>query len=134
MKVVEKPWGREVWWAVTPAYVGKLIEVKAGHNLSLQYHRQKLESMYFLSGRGRLRLGEEEWEIKAGDTVTIEPGTVHRIWADEDLTLVEVSTPEVEDVVRLEDSYGRTGGCADGRTDGCAGGSTDGRTSGGSRV
>lgn len=110
LKVVEKPWGREIWWAVTPSYVGKIIEVKAGHSLSLQYHREKLESMYFRQGRGRLLVGEEEKEIVPGLAVTIPPGTVHRIWATEDLEILEVSTPQVEDVVRLEDAYGRVGG------------------------
>ncbi|MDI6893517.1 MAG: cupin domain-containing protein [Bacillota bacterium] len=108
MKVVEKPWGRETWWAVTPSYVGKIIEVRAGHSLSLQYHREKLESMYFLRGRGRLLVGDEEKEVAPGLAVTIPPGTVHRIWAEEDLQIVEVSTPQVEDVVRIEDAYGRT--------------------------
>lgn len=107
MRVVDKPWGREIWWAVTDAYVGKIIEVKGGHSLSLQYHRQKLESMYFLAGRGRLLVGEREQEIVPGLAVTIPPGTVHRIWAQEDLRILEVSTPQVEDVVRLEDAYGR---------------------------
>ncbi len=107
MKVVEKPWGREIWWAVTPSYVGKIIEVRAGHSLSLQYHREKLESMYFRQGRGRLRVGDEEKEIVPGLAVTIPPGTLHRIWAGEDLEILEVSTPQVEDVVRVEDAYGR---------------------------
>lgn len=97
-----------MWWAVTPSYVGKIIEVRAGHSLSLQYHREKLESMYFLRGRGRLLVGDEEKEIAPGLAVTIPPGTVHRIWAEEDLQIVEVSTPQVEDVVRIEDAYGRT--------------------------
>lgn len=73
MKVVEKPWGREIWWAVTPSYVGKIIEVRAGHSLSLQYHREKLESMYFRQGRGRLRVADEEKEIVPGLAVTIPP-------------------------------------------------------------
>lgn len=109
MKVVEKPWGKETWWAVTDAYVGKIIEVRAGCSLSLQYHKEKLESMYFLSGEGKLRLGNEELAIRPGLAVTITPGTVHRIWATSDVLFVEVSTPQVEDVVRLEDAYGRVG-------------------------
>ncbi len=105
--MVDKPWGREIWWAVTEAYVGKIIEVQAGCSLSLQYHREKLESMYFLSGEGRLLLGKEEIRVSPGVAVTIAPGTVNRIWATSDLRLVEVSTPQVQDVVRLEDAYGR---------------------------
>ncbi len=107
MKIVDKPWGREIWWAVTDKYVGKLIEVREGESLSLQYHREKLESLYFLRGRGVLTVGGERRPIEEGTAVTIEPGTVHRIEAHTDLTVIEVSTPEVEDVVRLEDRYGR---------------------------
>jgi len=106
--VVEKPWGREIWWAVTEKYVGKIIEVRGGESLSLQYHREKMESLYFLRGRGTLTLGEDRRPIREGLAVTIEPGTVHRIEAETDLVIFEVSTPEVEDVVRLEDRYGRT--------------------------
>lgn len=108
MRVVEKPWGREVWWAETPAYVGKILEVKAGQRLSLQYHKEKLESMYFAAGSGTLILGNETKEITPGLAVTIEPGTIHRIIATSDVTVFEVSTPQVEDVVRVEDAYGRT--------------------------
>jgi quercetin dioxygenase-like cupin family protein len=108
--VVEKPWGREVWWAQTESYVGKFLEVKAGHRLSLQYHREKLETMYCLKGTGILLLDGEEIELTPGVTRTIRPGQVHRLVAIEDLTMVEVSTPQVEDVIRLEDSYGRQTG------------------------
>lgn len=108
MRIVEKPWGRELWWAVTPAYVAKILEVKAGQRLSLQYHKEKLESMYFAGGSGEFILGEEKLAIKPGLAVTIEPGTIHRIIAESDVTVFEVSTPQVEDVVRIEDAYGRT--------------------------
>jgi mannose-6-phosphate isomerase-like protein (cupin superfamily) len=107
MRTVQKPWGHEQWWAVTPAYVAKIIHVHAGQSLSLQYHRVKLESMYFLAGRGTLILGDKTIAIKPNLSITIEPGTQHRISAHTDITLFEVSTPEVEDVVRLEDTYGR---------------------------
>lgn len=107
-RTVEKPWGREIWWAVTERYVGKILEVRAGHALSLQFHRQKLESMFFRRGRGRLWLGRREFPVAEGDAVTIPPGTLHRILAESDLEIFEVSTPEVEDVVRVEDAYGRT--------------------------
>lgn len=109
MRVIEKPWGREVWWAVTECYVGKVLEIRAGHSLSLQFHREKLESMYFLGGEGILRLGDETIRIEPGKAITIRPRTVHRITAESALTLIEVSTPQVEDVVRLSDEYGRTG-------------------------
>ena len=108
MHTVNKPWGRELWWAQTPAYVAKILQVKAGHSLSLQYHREKLESMYFAAGSGNLVLGEKILSIKPGLSVTIQPGTIHRITAEIDITVYEVSTPQVEDIVRVEDAYGRT--------------------------
>ena len=108
MHTVNKPWGRELWWAQTPAYVAKILQVKAGHSLSLQYHREKLESMYFAAGSGNLVLGEKILSIKPGLSVTIQPGTIHRITAETDITVYEVSTPQVEAVVRVEDAYGRT--------------------------
>lgn len=107
-KVVEKPWGKEIWWAHTPRYAGKTIYVNAGHSLSLQYHQRKSETMFFSSGEGTLYLGGEEIPIKPGLSVDIPPGTVHRIRARTDLVFHEVSTPEVDDVVRLEDDYGRS--------------------------
>lgn len=106
-RVVTKPWGREVWWAETPAYLGKLIEVRQGHTLSLQYHRKKLETLWVVSGRGRFQIGETELAVAAGYSVTLTPGTVHRISALEDLQVIEVSSPEADDVVRLDDRYGR---------------------------
>ncbi|BDG61039.1 cupin domain-containing protein [Caldinitratiruptor microaerophilus] len=107
-KIVEKPWGREIWYAVTDRYAGKVLEVRAGHALSLQYHRQKKETLYFRKGSGTLVLGDEEIPIRPDLSVTIEPGTRHRIVAATDLEILEVSTPELDDVVRLEDRYGRT--------------------------
>lgn len=109
MRIVDKPWGREIWWAVTDKYVGKILEVRAGHALSLQYHREKLESLYFWQGEGELQLGEETMAIRPGLAVTVPPGTRHRVAAASDLVIFEVSTPQVEDVVRLEDRYGRLG-------------------------
>lgn len=106
-KVVGKPWGWEVWWAVTDAYAAKVLEVMAGHSLSLQYHARKLESLYFQAGTGRLRLGETWQKVQPGHVVTLPPGTIHQIEAVTDMTIIEVSTPELEDVVRLEDRYGR---------------------------
>ncbi|MCL8208075.1 MAG: phosphomannose isomerase type II C-terminal cupin domain [Actinomycetia bacterium] len=109
MKRVDKPWGYELWWAVTDRYVGKILFVRAGQALSLQYHERKAESMYCLSGRARLTLGETTRLMAPGEAVDIPPGLVHRLEALEDVTVVEVSTPELDDVVRLEDRYGRQG-------------------------
>ncbi len=109
-RTVDKPWGREVWWAQTEAYLGKILEVRAGHSLSLQYHREKLETLYFHSGRGRLVLGDQVLDIELGRSVTVRPGVPHRIAAETDLTIFEVSTAFPDDVVRLEDAYGRAGG------------------------
>lgn len=109
MQRVDKPWGYELWWAVTDRYVGKIIFVAAGQALSLQYHNHKAESMYCLSGRGRLELDGVEHVLEPGVAYDIATGMQHRLTADEDLTVVEVSTPELDDVVRLEDRYGRAG-------------------------
>jgi mannose-6-phosphate isomerase len=111
---VEKPWGWELVWAETDAYVGKLLFVRAGEALSLQYHVVKDESWLVHEGRAILELGAvgeeaEPVEIEPGDAFHFPPGTVHRVTALEDLLVVEVSTPHLEDVVRLEDRYGREG-------------------------
>ncbi|MFT3863171.1 MAG: cupin [Solirubrobacterales bacterium] len=114
VKRVEKPWGAEEWWAQTDAYAGKLLHVKAGHRLSLQLHKEKDESSYLLSGRLLLLRGAglddlHEEEIGPGFAWRVKPGTVHTIEAIEDSTVLEVSTPHLDDVVRLEDRYGRAG-------------------------
>ena len=112
---VDKPWGYELIWAHTDTYVGKVLFVTAGHSLSLQFHREKDESWYVQSGRARLELGEvgagvlQEEVITAGAAFHYVPGTVHRVTALEDTTILEVSTPHLDDVVRLEDAYGREG-------------------------
>ena len=111
---VEKPWGWELVWAETDAYVGKLLLVRAGQALSLQYHEVKDESWLVQEGRAMLELGEvgdhlETIEITAGDAFRYRPGTVHRVTAVEDTLILEVSTPHLDDVVRLEDLYGREG-------------------------
>jgi mannose-6-phosphate isomerase len=112
---IEKPWGWELIWAHADAYVGKILFIKAGEALSLQFHREKDESWYVESGRARLELGEvgqealDEEVITAGACFRFRPGTVHRITALEDMTIFEVSTPHLDDVVRLEDRYGREG-------------------------
>jgi mannose-6-phosphate isomerase len=111
---VEKPWGWELVWAETGAYVGKLLFVRAGESLSLQYHEVKDESWLVQEGRARLELGEvggalEPIEIVPGDAFRFRPGTVHRVTALEDTLVIEVSTAHLDDVVRLEDRYGREG-------------------------
>lgn len=106
-KRVPKPWGEELIWALTRYYAGKVISVKAGHSLSLQYHVHKDETMYFLKGSGILELGDNAYQIRPGLSFRIPPGEVHRVIAHEDLEFVEVSTPELDDVVRLKDDYGR---------------------------
>ena len=107
-KIVRKPWGREIWYAHTERYAGKVLEVSAGQLLSLQKHNVKHETLYLQSGHMRFTLGDEVFEWLPGTAVEIPPGTVHRLEATEDSVVLEVSTPELDDVVRLEDRYGRT--------------------------
>jgi mannose-6-phosphate isomerase-like protein (cupin superfamily) len=112
---VEKPWGYELIWAEAEGYVGKLLFVKAGESLSLQFHRVKDESWLVQSGRAKLELGSAgdavltEEVIAGGAGFRFRPGTVHRVTALEDTTILEVSTAHLDDVVRLEDRYGREG-------------------------
>ena len=112
---VDKPWGYELIWAHTDAYAGKLLFVKAGESLSLQFHSEKDEAWLVHSGRAKLELGSvgqtmlNEEVIASGAAFRFRPGTVHRVTALEDTTILEVSTPELDDVVRLEDRYGRKG-------------------------
>jgi mannose-6-phosphate isomerase-like protein (cupin superfamily) len=113
MKIVEKPWGREIWVAHTDKYAFKIIEVNKGTRSSLQYHVKKHEHIYV--DRGILQI---EWEnesgemevltLKPGDTIENKPGRKHRVTAIEDVRLLEVSTPELDDVVRVEDDYRRS--------------------------
>jgi quercetin dioxygenase-like cupin family protein len=113
VKRVDKPWGYEIWWAKTERYVGKILHVTAGHALSLQYHNIKDETIYLYSGKLLYEIevnGElTKREMKPGDTMHVSPKTVHRMTAIEDSDVFEVSTPELDDVVRLEDRYGRQG-------------------------
>ncbi len=112
---VEKPWGHELIWAEADDYVGKLLFVKAGESLSLQFHNVKDESWLVQQGRAKLELGSagdavlKEEVIGPGATFRFRPGTVHRVTAIDDTKIVEVSTPQLDDVVRLEDRYGREG-------------------------
>ena len=111
---VDKPWGYELHWAKTDRYVGKVLHVMAGHALSLQYHNRKDETIYLYSGRMLFEIGSqsgplERREMKPGESVHVSPKTVHRMTALEDCDILEVSTPDLDDVVRLEDRYGRKG-------------------------
>jgi len=114
-RTVEKPWGSELIWAESEHYAGKILFVKAGESLSLQYHEFKDESWYVLEGRARLELGRagegsvDEVEIVPGQAFRFRPGTVHRVTGIEDVRILEVSTAHLDDVVRLEDAYGREG-------------------------
>jgi mannose-1-phosphate guanylyltransferase len=106
---VKKPWGWELWFACTKKYVGKIIFIKKGHRLSKQYHRFKLESIYTQAGTLLLEIDGRQKRLSPGNSVTIPPGMVHRFCAPYgDVHLVEVSTPQVKDVIRLEDDYGRS--------------------------
>ena len=113
---VEKPWGYELWWARTDRYVGKILHLRKGESLSLQYHRVKDETILLQKGRllfetrGEHEAGElRQVEMGPGDVFHITPGTLHRMTGLEDCDIFEVSTPELDDVVRLEDRYGRAG-------------------------
>ena len=105
---VEKPWGYELWWARTDRYVGKILHVRRGESLSLQYHNVKDETILLQSGRLLLETGAQgqREELRR---IEMKPGTLHRMTGIEDCDILEVSTPELEDVVRLEDRYGRAG-------------------------
>jgi mannose-6-phosphate isomerase len=115
LKKVDKPWGHELIFAVTDRYAGKLLVVNAGESLSLQFHKVKDEAWYVLEGRAQLELGAPGERMLASEVVgpgasfRFQPGTVHRVRAIEDTTIFEVSTPELDDVIRLEDRYGRAG-------------------------
>jgi mannose-6-phosphate isomerase len=111
---VPKPWGYEIWYALTEQYAGKILHVDHGHRLSLQYHNRKDESCYLLAGRLLLIQGPDaghltETTITAGTVWRNQPGDVHTIEALEDADVLEVSTPDLDDVVRLKDQYGREG-------------------------
>jgi mannose-6-phosphate isomerase len=113
MRRVDKPWGHELIWAETARYVGKILHVRAGQRLSRQYHRVKEETLLVQAGEMDLEIGPREaldvHRMKAGDVFHVLPGTIHRMIAVTDVDVMEVSTPELDDVVRLEDVYGREG-------------------------
>ncbi|MER3447015.1 MAG: cupin [Candidatus Dadabacteria bacterium] len=112
IKKVPKPWGYEIWWALTDKYVGKILHINKSHSLSFQYHNVKDETIYLYTGEMIIEIEEigktrETIKLTAGDCIRITPLTKHRMTAVEDCDVLEVSTPEVEDIVRLEDKYGR---------------------------
>jgi mannose-6-phosphate isomerase len=109
---VDKPWGHEIRWAITDKYLGKILRIEPGQKLSRQYHEVKDESIYVLDGILVLELGPEEEMVRIimnqGSSKHITPGMIHRFGAPSGgCTLIEVSTPEIDDVVRLQDEYGR---------------------------
>jgi len=110
---VEKPWGFELIWARTDDYVGKLLFVRGGEALSLQFHEEKDETLFLYGGELRMTIGPgvhslRSVELRAGESIRIHPGVLHRMEAVTDCTLFEASTPELDDVVRVQDRYGRT--------------------------
>ena len=113
MRRVEKPWGHELIWAETDRYVAKVLNIREGQRLSRQYHKVKDETLYVEEGTMTLELGQGDslkaQEMGPGDVYHVVPGTVHRMIATKDVRVFEVSTPELDDVVRLEDAYGREG-------------------------
>ena len=108
---VPKPWGYELIWGHTEKYVGKVLHINAGESLSLQYHEMKDETLYVIRGKVSLELQQDDEQqvvtLSVGESFHIPPRLIHRIAAIEDADVVEVSTPELEDVVRLQDRYGR---------------------------
>jgi quercetin dioxygenase-like cupin family protein len=113
-KEILKPWGKEIWFAVEPEYVGKILFLKKGHRYSLQYHEKKKETQYLLKGKIKFYLGEnadalEEKILNPGEKLTVYPMVIHRAEALEDSEILEVSTNDLDDVVKLSDDYGRSG-------------------------
>ena len=111
---VPKPWGHETIWAQSDRYVGKILHINAGQELSVQYHNRKDETVYLLSGEISYRVQSDsdaldDVQLKVGESFRITPGTVHQMVALTDCDVLEVSTPELDDVVRLSDKYGREG-------------------------
>ncbi len=114
-KIKLKPWGREIWFADTAKYAGKILEVKKGERLSLQFHRWKEETQFLFSGKVRITFGSNEKRLRTkilmpGDVFHIPPKTIHRVEGVAPLSKIfEVSTPHLKDVVKLSDDYGRSG-------------------------
>lgn len=109
-----KPWGREIWFAHSDKYAGKILEIKKGHRYSLQYHEKKEETQYIFKGKAKFTYGIDKAKLQekilnSGDKIDVHPYTIHRLEAIEDVTVIEVSTPELTDVIKIEDDYGREG-------------------------
>lgn len=114
IQIKEKPWGREIWFANNKYYAGKILEIKKGHRLSLQYHEKKIETLYVFSGKAKFVYGKDQKGLKTktfnpGDKIDILPYTIHRVEALKNTKIFEVSTPHLTDVIKLSDDYGRTG-------------------------
>jgi len=106
-KIIEKPWGREIWITKEEKYAAKILEIKRGERSSLHYHKKKKETMYILKGKLKILVDGKEFLLTEGESITLNPGEVHRLIALEDISTIEASTPEFEDVIRVEDDYGR---------------------------
>jgi mannose-6-phosphate isomerase len=107
-KIVSKPWGEEHWLAVNDDYVVKVLKILKGHEFSLQYHREKLETWIFVEGQARVFYGDSVFEnVTPGHYLTVEPNVGHRISAIDDTIVLEASTPNLDDVVRVQDRYNR---------------------------
>ncbi len=109
VQIIPKPWGKEIWFANQPEFVGKILHINKGHRYSLQYHEKKIETQYVLKGRVKFTLDDKEVILEPGDKLDVHPGVVHRAEALEDVEIVEVSTNDLDDVVKIEDDYGRSG-------------------------
>ncbi len=109
-KIVDKPWGRELWVAMEDEYGGKILEMKKGFTTSLHYHSKKKETIYVLKGELHVFTPEKTYVIEPGESITIEPNDVHRLEAKTDVILIEFSTPELGETVRVEDYYNRDEG------------------------
>lgn len=114
IKRIPKPWGHEIWFANQPEYCGKILHINKGHRYSLQFHEKKAETQYLLNGKVKFLLGPSEDQLEEvilnpGDKLDVYPGTVHRAEALEDSDILEVSTNDLDDVVKLADDYGRSG-------------------------
>lgn len=107
---VNKPWGYEIRWAINDKYLGKILHIDAGKRLSLQYHEQKDETIYVMEGTAVIFLDDRKIVLSHGEALRIQPGQVHRFCAPDNccVKLIEVSTPEIDDVVRVEDDFGRS--------------------------
>lgn len=112
MKVIKKPWGEELWISSNKHYIIRILHLNKGERVSFHYHKKKIETLYIIKGKAKYILqkpGEDVQEriIKPGDVLEHEPFEIHREEALEDMEIIEISTPPIEDIVRVEDDYGR---------------------------